>query len=73
MRRVHFLGHEISKNGIQPVKKKEDDLKALKLPENKTDVMRVLGCLEFYSMFLKNLHEDSNPFYDLIRNDTEFR
>ena len=70
MRRVQFLGHVISKNGIQPVKKKVDDLKALKLPEIKRDVMRVLGCFGFYSMYIKNLHVDSKPFYDLIRNDT---
>ena len=73
MRREQFLGHVISKNGIQPVKKKVDDLKALKSPEKKRDVMRLLGCLGFYSMYIKNLHVDSKPFYDLIRNDTFFK
>ena len=47
LRRVQFLGHVISKNGIQPVRKKLDDLKPLKLPENKRDVLRVLGCSNF--------------------------
>ena len=35
LRRVQFLGHVVSKDGIQPVKKKVGDLKALKSPENR--------------------------------------
>ena len=34
--------------------------------------MRVLGCLGFYSCYIKNLHVDSKPFYDLIRDSTSF-
>ena len=73
MRRLQFLGRIISKNGIQPVKKNADDLKGVKLPENKRDVMTVLGYLGFDSMYIKNLHVDSKPSYDLIRNDTIFK
>ena len=35
--------------------------------------MRVLGCLGFYSMYIKNLHVDSKPFYDLIKTETTFQ
>ena len=34
--------------------------------------MRVLGCLGFYGMYIKNLHVYCKPFYDLIRDDTVF-
>ena len=34
--------------------------------------MKVLGCLGFYSYFIKNLHVDSQPFYDLIQDSTPF-
>ena len=47
LRKVQFLGHVVGKDRIQPVKKQVADLKALKSPENKRDVMRVLGCLGF--------------------------
>ena len=30
--------------------------------------MKVLGCLGFYSCYIKDLHVDSKPFYDLIRD-----
>ena len=45
LRKVQFLGHIVCKEGIQPVKKKVADLKALKSPENEGDVKRVLGCM----------------------------
>ena len=65
------MGHVVGKDGIQPVKKRVADLKALKLPENKSDVMRVLGCLGFYSLYIKHLHVDCKPFYDLTRTETK--
>ena len=72
LKKVKFLGHVISSEGIQPIAKRVKDLKNLKSPESKRDVMRVLGCLGFYSCYIKNLHVDSKPFYDLIRDSTSF-
>ena len=34
--------------------------------------MKVLGFLGFYSCYIKNLHVDSQPFYDLIKDSTPF-
>ena len=34
--------------------------------------MRVLGCLGFYSLYIKNLHVDCKPFYDLTKTETKF-
>ena len=73
LRKVQFLGHIVSDKGIQPVAKNVQDLKNLKSPENKRDVMRILGSLGFYSTFIKNLHVDSKPFYELLRDDTPFK
>ena len=72
LKKVKFLGHVISSEGIQPIAKRVKDLKNLKSPESKRDVMRVLGCLGFYSCYIKNLHVDSKPFYNLIRDSTSF-
>ena len=35
--------------------------------------MKVLGYLGFYSCYIKNLHVDSLPSYDLIKDSTPFR
>ena len=49
LRRVQFLGQVIIKDVIQPVKKKVDDHKAIKSPENSRDVMsvRLFGILYY--------------------------
>jgi len=61
LKKVRFLGHVISPEGIQPIAKRVKDLKNLKSPESKRDVMKVLGCLGFYCCYIKNLHVDSQP------------
>ena len=72
LRKLIFLGHVISSEGIQPIPKRVEDLKNLKSPEYKRDVMKVLECLGLYSCFIKNLHVDSKAFYDLLRDSTSF-
>ena len=72
LKKVKFLGHVFSSEGIQPIAKRVKDLTNLKAPECKRDVMKVLGSLGFYSCYIKNLHVDSKPFYDLIRDSTSF-
>ena len=49
-----------------------DALRNLKSPQKKRDVMKVLGCLGFYSCYIRNLHVDSQHFYDLIKDSTPF-
>ena len=47
LKKVKFLGHVISPDGIQPIAKRVDALWNLKSPQSKRDVMKVLGCLGF--------------------------
>ena len=35
--------------------------------------MKVLGCLGFYSCYIKSLHVDSQPFYEMIKDTTPFK
>ena len=72
LKKVKFLGQIISPDGIQPIAKRVDALRNLKSPQSKRDVMKVLRCLGFYSCYIKNLHVDSQPFYDLIKDSTPF-
>ena len=70
LKKVKFFGHVISPDRIHPIAKRVKDLKILKSPECKRDVMKVLGCLGFFSYYIKNLYVDSQPFYDLIKDST---
>ena len=72
LKKAKFLGHVISPDGIQPIAKRVDALRNLKSHQSKRDVMKVLGCLGFYSCYIKKLHVDSRPFYDFIKHSTTF-
>ena len=63
-----FIGHVLSPEEVQPIAKRVKDLKNLKPPERKRHLNKVLGCLGFNSCYIKNLHVDSQPFYDLIKD-----
>ena len=72
LKKVKFLGQVIPSEGVQPIAKRVKDLKNFKSPESKRDVMKILVCLRFYSCYIKNLHVDSKPFHDLIRDSISF-
>ena len=62
----------LSPDGIHPIAKGVKDLKNLKSTECKRDVMKVLGCLGFYSCYIRILYVESQLFYDLIKDSTSF-
>ena len=72
LKKANFLGHVISPEVIQPIAKRVDALRKLKSPQSKRDVMKFKRCLGFYSCYIKNLHVDRQPFYDLIKDSTPF-
>ena len=72
LKKVKFLRHVIPPDGIQPKAKRVDALRNLRSPQSKRDVMKVLGCLGFCSCYIENLHVDSQPFYNLIKDTSPF-
>ena len=65
LKKIKFLGHVISPERIQLIAKRVKDMKNLESPVSKPDVLKIFGCLGFYSCYTKNLHADSQPFYDI--------
>ena len=72
LRKTQFLGHLVSDKGSEPAADKVQDLKSLRSPRNKRDIMHILSCLDFYSTFINNLHWDSTPLYELLRDEVPF-
>ena len=70
--KVKFLGHIVSNKGIPPIAKRVHNLKNLKTPENKRDVMRVIGSFGWYSHYIKNLRVNCKPLYELRHDNTPF-
>ena len=73
LRKVRFLGHVISKDGLSPIASRIDDIRNLKTPESKTEVLRVLRMLGFYHTYILNFHIDAKPLYDLTKDTTLFK
>ena len=72
LEKVKFVGHVISPERIQLIAKQVKDMENLGSPGSKGDVMKNLGCLGLYSCYIRNLHTDTQPFYDLIRDSIPF-
>ena len=62
-RKIKFLGHVISEQGIQLVAKTVKDLQNQKSTGSERDIMKILGSLGFFSCYIQNLHVDSHSFY----------
>lgn len=68
---VAFLGFCISHNKIAPVPGKCDPISLIS-PQRKTDVLSILGTLNYYSRFIENFAEKTKPLINLTRKDKEF-
>ena len=69
---VKLLGHEIGNNTIKPISSKIDAIHQLKTPTSKTELMRFIGSMNFYSKFINKLHISLKPFYTLLHDDISF-
>ncbi len=72
-RKVKYLGHMISEDGLSPIQSRVEALKKLQAPKNANGILRFLGCFNFYSRYIKNLHVDCKIMYDLCKKDTEWK
>ena len=70
---VKFLGHEIGNQTIKPIYSKVDAIHNLKTPQNKRELMGFVGSMNFYSIFIHNLHINLKPFYTLLHDDVTFK
>ena len=68
---VRFLGHLISKEGLQVDKTKVLAIENIPSPTDKKSVQRLLGMTNFVQQFSPKLSEITEPLRQLIRKDTE--
>ena len=68
--KVKFLGHEIGYNPIKPLHSKVDAIHKLPSPDSKVALICFIGALNFYTNFIKKLHVNLKPFYDLLNENT---
>ena len=64
---VQYLGHVISRHGIQPTEDKVRDIQEAPAPADVHQLKSSLGLLNFYSKFLPNLATTLAPLYSLFQ------
>ena len=64
---VSFMGHVISDNGLKPDPAKIQGIQEMPTPQNKQDVKRLLGMVNYLQKFAPNLSGTTAPMRELIK------
>ena len=70
--KLTYLGHIISKEGIQTDNKKVEKVKNLKSPKDQKGVKSLLGLTNYYKKFIKDYSNICAPFFQLLQKNTKF-
>lgn len=71
-RKVNYLGHVISKDGIQTDPEKISAVKDWPTPRDKTAVRAFLGLCSYYRRFVKNFSDVAKPLHQLTEEKRPF-
>ena len=71
-RKVHYLGHIISAQGIEPDPEKVAVIKGLQHPKSVRDVRAFIGMANFYREFIPNFTEIAKPMTNLTQHNARF-
>ena len=69
---VSFMGHVISAEGLKPDPAKIQGVQEMPTPENKQDVKRLLGMVNYLQKFAPNLSEATAPMRELLKEENQF-
>ena len=70
--RVKFLGHNVERNTITPLKSRKDAIQKLQPPTNKKKIQEFLGMLNFLSKYIYKMQLYLRPFYSILRQQNNF-
>lgn len=68
-----FMGHELTKDGLKPDRRKIAAMVDMPAPTDRQGVMRLLGMVTYLAKFLPNFSEVTAPLRELLANDNDFR
>lgn len=70
---VVFLGHVVSRHGLQPDPRNTDKVRTWPTPQNPTEVRAFVGLCSYYRRFIKDFARRAAPLHRLTCKDTLFR
>ncbi|XP_048252488.1 uncharacterized protein LOC125380443 [Haliotis rufescens] len=71
-KRVTYLGHVFSKDGVEVDKSKVEVVKSIPSPKNVHDIRHFLGLASYYRKFVPNFSRIASPLYNLLQKDATF-
>ena len=72
VKKVTYLGHELSEAGIAPNKSKTKALSEAPEPRNVSEVRSFVGMINFFAKFLPKLNMKMAPLYDLMKKEAKW-
>jgi hypothetical protein len=69
---IHFLGHIVGRDGIQPDPEKIEKIKNFPVPTNLTQLRSALGLFSYYRKFIKDFSKIAKPMLTLLKKETPF-
>ena len=69
---IHYLGHLISPEGINPLPNKLDSIKHMPVPNSTKEIKQFLGLTGYYRKFVPRFADISRPLTTLTKKDVKF-
>ena len=70
---IHYLGHLISVNGIQPLPKKLESIHSMPKPRSPKEIKQFLSLTSYYRKFVPRFSDIGRPLTKLLAHDCEFK
>lgn len=71
-KQVEYIGHVLTENGIHTDQQKVTAVEKFPVPQNKTELQRFLGMINYLGKFIPNLSTITEPLRVLLEKDTDF-
>ena len=69
---VSFMGHTVSKDGLKPDPAKLQGIQEMPSPQNKQDIKRFLGMVNYLQRYAPDLLQATAPLRDLLKETNQF-
>ncbi|XP_037970244.2 uncharacterized protein K02A2.6-like [Plutella xylostella] len=70
VKKVHFLGHELSENGVRPLDKYISAIKEFRAPTNISELQSFMGLVNYVGKWIPHLATTTEPLIGLLRKRT---
>ncbi len=71
-RKLTFLGHQISSEGMVPDTRNLDKIRGFPIPRNRKECKRFIGLCSFFRSHIKGFAHIAHPITDLFKQEKEF-